>query len=43
MGHLQPTIHLFSGFFNETLQFIQQIHVKNVHPVSGAGIRTHDI
>ena len=29
--------------FNETLQFLQQINVKNVHPVSSAGIRTHDL
>ena len=26
-----------------TLQFLRQINVKNVHPVYGAGIRTHDL
>ena len=30
-------------FFKQTLQFLQQINVKNVHPVHGAGIRTHDL
>ena len=35
---------LFSVFSNkQTIQFLQQINVKNVHPVCGAGIRTHDI
>ena len=29
--------------FKQTLQFLQQIYVKNVHPVYGAGIRTHDL
>ena len=31
--------------FNETIQFLQQINVKNVHvhPVYGAGIRNHDL
>ena len=24
-------------------QFLQQIHMKNVHPVYGAGIRTYDL
>ena len=28
------------GIVNE---FLQQIQVKNVHAVSGAGIRTHDL
>ena len=31
------------GLFKQTLQFLQQMYVKNVHPVYGAGIRTHDI
>ena len=29
--------------FKLTLQFLQQIHVKNVHPVPGAGIQTHNL
>ena len=36
-----PLFNLFSPF--QTLQFLQQINVKNVHPVYGAGIRTHDL
>ena len=31
------------GLFKQTIQFLQQINVKNVHPVYGAGIRTHDL
>ena len=42
-----PTPASFSfifGLFKQTLlQFLQQINVKNVHPVSGAGIRTHNL
>ena len=30
------------GLFKQTLIFLQQIDVKKVHPVYGAGIRTHD-
>ena len=29
--------------FKQKLQFLQQINVKNVHPVYGAGIGTHDL
>ena len=29
--------------FKQTLQFLQQINVKNVHPEYGAGIRTHNL
>ena len=25
------------------IKFLQQINMKNVHPVYGAGIRTHDL
>ena len=34
-----------SLFFKQTIQFLQQINVKkcHVHPVSGTGIRTHDL
>ena len=41
-----PTPASFSfifGLFKQTLQFLQQINVKNVHPVYGAGIWTHDL
>ena len=42
-----PTPAFFSfifGFFKQTLQFLQQIGMwKNVHPVYGAGIQTHDL
>ena len=31
------------GLFKQTIQFLQQINVKNVHPVYSAGIRTHDL
>ena len=27
-----------SGLYKQTIQFLQQINVKNVHPVNGAGI-----
>ena len=27
----------------QTFQLVQQIIAKNVHPVSGAGIQTHDL
>ena len=41
MGQPLPLFRLFSVFFKQTLQFLQ--YVKNVHPVYGAGIRTHDL
>ena len=31
------------GLSKHTLQFLQQINVKNVHLVYGAGIWTHDL
>ena len=33
------------GLFKQAIQFLQQINVKisHVHPVFGAGIRTHDL
>ena len=30
------------GLFKQTIQFLQQINVNNVHP-AGAGIRTHNL
>ena len=34
--------HLFSSFQTQNI-ILQQINVKNFHPVYGAGIRTHDL
>ena len=42
MGQPRPLL-LFILSFQTTLQFLQQINVKNVHPVYAAGIRTHNI
>ena len=36
-------ILFFVGLFKQTLQFLQQYNVKNVHQVSGAGIQTYDL
>ena len=41
-----PTRSLFSfifGLFKQTVQFLQQINVKNDHPIYGAGIWTHNL
>ena len=38
-GHFPPLFVYFRLFE----QFLQQINVKNVHPVYGAGIQTHDL
>ena len=37
-----PLFNLFSVFFKQTIQFLQQINVKNVYPAYCAGIWTHD-
>ena len=42
MGHSQPFSFIF-GLFKQTFQFLQQNNVKNVHPVYGARIRTHNL
>ena len=34
---------VYFHLFKQTLQFLQQIHVKNVIAVYGAGIRTHNL
>ena len=40
----QPGLFLFIfGLFKQTLQFYNKYMWKNVHPVYGAGIRTHDL
>ena len=39
-----PGLFLFiSVFSNKPLQILQQINVKNVHPVNCTGIRTHNL
>ena len=38
-----PACFIYFRLFEQTLQFLQQINLKNVHPVYGAGIRTHDL
>ena len=43
MGPPRPLFNLFSVFFKQTIQILHQSNVKNVHPVYGAGIRTHDL
>ena len=41
-GH--PRLFLiYFRLFKQTLQFLQQINVKNVHPVYGPGIWTHNL
>ena len=43
MGHPRPLFRLFSVFFKQTsIQFYNKLMWKNVHPVYGTGIRTHD-
>ena len=41
MGHSRP-LFVYLCPFKQTLHFLQQINVKNLHSVSGAGIRTHN-
>ena len=43
MAIYRPLFRLFSFFFKQTLQFLQQYNVKNVYPVSDHGIRTSQI
>ena len=43
MGHPCVFFHVCLGFFEQTIQFSQQINEKNVHPVDNTGIRTHDL
>ena len=42
MGQPRPFL-IYFRLFKDTLQFLQQINVKNLHPVYSAGIRTHDL
>ena len=44
MGQPRPLLSFIFGLFKQTsLQFLPQIKVKNVHPVYGPRIRTHDL
>ena len=43
MGQPRPLFRLFLVFPNKQYNFLQQINVKNVHPVYGTGIRTQDL
>ena len=43
MGLTRPLFHFYFRLFKHKLQFLQQINVKNVRPVYGAGIRIHDL
>ena len=44
MGQPWPPFLFIFGLFKQTMQFPQQISLKNVvHPVYGAGIRTYDL
>ena len=44
MGKPRPLLSFIFGHYKQTsLQFLQQIYVKNVHSVYGAGILTHDL
>ena len=36
-------LSVYFCLFKQTLQFLQQIYAKNVHPVYGAGIQTHNL
>ena len=44
IGQPRPLFHLFSVLFKRTLlHFLQQINVRNAHPVYDAWIRTHNL
>ena len=38
-----PFSFIFDLFKQTSLQFLQQLYAKNVHPVNSAGIQTHDL
>ena len=42
MVHPHPLFNLFLAF-QTNITILQQINVKNVHPVYGAGIQAHDL
>ena len=43
MGQTPASFSFIFDLFKQTIQFLQQINVKNVHPVYGAGIQTHNL
>ena len=44
MGQPRPLLWFIFGIFKQTsLQFLQQMYVKNVHPVYCAGIQTNNL
>ena len=43
MGHLRPLLSFIFGLLKQTLQFLQQYIVKNIHPVCGVGNWIHDL
>ena len=42
-GPTPASLLFIFSLLKQTLQFLQQLYVKNVHPVYFAGIRTHDL
>ena len=42
IGHARPLFYFFEVFSKQRIQVSEQIDVKNVHLVNGAGIWTHD-
>ena len=42
-GPTPASFFIYFRLFKHTLQFLQQINVKNVHPVHNAGIWTHNL
>ena len=42
-GQFSASFLFISAFFKQKLQFFQQYNVKKVHPVSSAGIWTHNL
>ena len=43
MGQTRPLLHLLSSFQTHITNFTKNRQVKNVHPVYGAGIQTHNL
>ena len=41
-GQTRPRL-IYFGLFKQTIQFLQKIDVKDVHPEYGAEIRTHNL
>ena len=42
-GPIPASFLFISSLFKQTIQFLQQINVKKVHPIYGAGIQTHNL